>query len=259
MMINNLLEFKIISSGAIPTLNGAIVKKVNNNFIINDDIQLTFEKLIELALNGLVARATKIQVNNVTYSTEDEYETGNVLFFLFNSTTNSWNGALTNGIRLELPALKKIEMTKAQRISQIEKIINMQTPSPVRIQGILKKRTESPIEFLNKFFTEWNDEKNTIFVDTKEVQTESGKRRSLGDIYMIMKYYYPALSLLDVIDLMYVKLINNYTCFRTSYCNTIKRRVWYHQEGGGGPNHVYNKESKDEFGFNWQQIMNLLK
>ncbi len=127
-------------------------------------------------------------------------------------------------------------------VSEIESKIQ-----PIRLEKTLKKRKETLEQFLVLFFKEWNNEKNTIFVDTLEVQTEMEKRRSIGDIYMICKYYYPNCTLNEVLNLLYFRLplvITN--GFRTSYCNTIKKKVWYYEEDND--TEALNKTANDEFG-----------
>ncbi len=113
-------------------------------------------------------------------------------------------------------------------------------------------RKETLQEFLAKVFTEWNDEKNTIYVDDKSIQTGTGKRRSLGDIYMLCKYYYPTVTIRDVLFELYVGLRDYFDShYRTSYCHTINKRVWYYDEDAGSG--IYNKELNDEYGkkYNW--------
>lgn len=128
-------------------------------------------------------------------------------------------------------------------------------PRTIRLQGVKKKRKETLQEFLIKFFTRWNPEgvkadpekrKDTIFTDNKEVQTEAGKRRSLGDIYMICKYYYPDMTLEELLHELYISLPNHFEQgYRTSYCNTIKKRVWYFDETR--KNLFYDKTTHDEY------------
>lgn len=134
------------------------------------------------------------------------------------------------------PELKKLQ-------SQIEESY----PRPIRLEKTKKKRKETLREFLVLFFTEWNNEKNTIYVDNKEVQTDTKRRRSLGDIYMICKYYYPDTDLEAVLHELLIGLREHFpTGFRTSYCNTIFKRVWYYSESR--QNGIYNQTKYDEYG-----------
>ena len=98
-------------------------------------------------------------------------------------------------------------------LKEVTEEIKESTPL-LRIQGILKIRKESLRDFLYRFFTEWNRDKNTLFaqevedfiadptgyeeddeqtttIDAKigEIACKPDKRRSLGDVFMICKYY----------------------------------------------------------------------
>lgn len=135
-------------------------------------------------------------------------------------------------------------------LSLEEKIIKNRD---IRLEKLLKKNIPKTVdEFLVKFFKTYNVEKNTIYVDDKQLQTIAERRRSLGDIYKICKYYYPDVSLKEVLSLLYKKLPTMITDgFRTSYCSTINKRVWYYS--AGDDNAQINQTYKDEYGnlMNW--------
>lgn len=117
---------------------------------------------------------------------------------------------------------------------------------PLRIT-ILKKRPETPEQFLIRFFKEWNEDKDTIYADDKSVQTVAGKRRSLGDIFLIMRYYYPTITVKEVMNLLVNALprkIND--GFRSSWCTQTSKKMFYYdteQENG-----VFDKTKNDEWG-----------
>lgn len=121
-----------------------------------------------------------------------------------------------------------------------------ESSKPLRIQGLLKKRPETLEEFLTKFFTKWNPTKSTVFVDDKQVQTQPGKRRSIADILIICRYYFPRCTLKQVSEVLY-SFVGTLPHFRSSYCNTIHKRVFYL----GSPDqasHLYDEGKADEFG-----------
>lgn len=124
----------------------------------------------------------------------------------------------------------------------------------IRIKGVLKKRKESLEEFLETFLVKWNREKDTIFVENKKVQTPAGKRRSIGDIYNICKYYYPQYSKEELLDIITNHLYSTFQSkikgYRSSYCNMIKKRVFYVDEQKG--NNIYNTDMIDEYGYKWE-------
>jgi len=124
-------------------------------------------------------------------------------------------------------------------------IINGQ--SPLRLKGVLKKRKETLKEFIIKFFTDFNDTKSTIYVANGSEQTEPGRRRSIGDTFLICRYYYPTCTLEEVSNIIYNNLFGEIPNFRSSYCNVIHKRVFYvgneNQES-----QVFNAQKKDEYG-----------
>jgi len=138
---------------------------------------------------------------------------------------------------------------------EIQSQLNLK--EPIRIRGLLRKRKETIREFLIKFFTEWNSEKETIYVESGETQTEHAKRRSMGDVYRICKYYYPKCTfkiIKDiVIDLFPQNQLNEEVIdtFRTSYCDTINKRVFYVEEGSF--TEICNKTTHNEYGFTWSE------
>ena len=146
----------------------------------------------------------------------------------------------------------KVKKTRKSRgvcpFTEVKNTIEGQFTEGIRLEATLLKtvRKLTLKQFLTKFFTEWNSERNTIFVESREIQTMMNKRRSLGDIYMICKYYYPEITLKELIQLLYVDLINELSGFRTSICSQINKRVWYYDAGRSTT--IANETDNDEFG-----------
>jgi len=136
------------------------------------------------------------------------------------------------------------------RFATIEQTIQSRNPRTIRLERLLKRRTETPQGFLERFFRELNGNRATIYVDDSSVQTPTGRRRSLGDIFQIMKYYYPDITLNTVLNLLYNVLPTSMPSgFRTSYCNTILKRVWYFDEAQS--TNQLDRSRNDEFGNNY--------
>lgn len=130
----------------------------------------------------------------------------------------------------------------------VEDEIVEQNPRLFRLEKIIKNREEPLEDFLIKFFTIWNKNRNTIYIDDRTIQTDVDKRRSLGDIFLISRYYYPDCALKEVLNLLYRVLPNSIeTGFRTSYCSTINRRVWYFDSNYDSL--IGNRDYTDEFGY----------
>lgn len=145
------------------------------------------------------------------------------------------------------PAAPVVAPSRSQISQELTNIENkILAAKDIRLEKFLKKNLPPTLEeFLIKFFTNYNIEKATIYVDDKKVQTTSGRRRSVGDIYKICKYYYPNCTFKEVLTLLYKTLAVKFKeGFRFSYCNTIHKRVFYYEQGR--PNYVEN--STDEYG-----------
>lgn len=107
----------------------------------------------------------------------------------------------------------------------------------LKFNVFVRKRSETFEEFKKEFFAR-NQEFETIWSDTKTQQTSSGRRRSLGDIFMICKYYYPNITLLEVVKWLYSK-----PYFKGQFCSDIEKRVWkMHYDV------MHHEDMKDEYG-----------
>jgi hypothetical protein len=151
-----------------------------------------------------------------------------------------------NPVKKSAEAPSRSQISIEDSFSTIEKKI-LETIPELRLAKFLKKNLPSTLkEFLINFFTKYNNEIETIFTSDKKVQTEPGKRRSLGDIFRICKYYYPTCALQDVLKLLFVDLHAHFKIgFRTSYCHRIHKRVWYYSAGS---RNLTEDNNKDEYG-----------
>jgi hypothetical protein len=125
----------------------------------------------------------------------------------------------------------------------------------IRLAKTLKKRKTGPRKFLESFFKDYNENRETLLVDTKEVDTEVKKRRSFDDIYRIMHYYYPDMPISELVYYLYVDFPSNLAGFRTSHCYTIKKRVFYIGRHAG----VYNTGMVDQHGNRWSEYQAVAK
>lgn len=141
-------------------------------------------------------------------------------------------------------------------IEKIEKQISETIKEEIRLEKFNRKRKETLHEFLIKFFTDFNINKKTIYKKDKSIQTPANKRRSLGDIYMICKYYYPNISVKDVIYELYIGLREDVKIekLRTSYCSMINKRVWYYNATVGL---IGTKNLEDEYGYKYDEYLAL--
>ena len=142
-------------------------------------------------------------------------------------------------------------------VAKIEKHLNDEmAKEPIRIKGLLKKRKEPLKEFLIKFFSDWNFNKETILKMTGDIQTTTSRRRSITDLYKICKYYYPKVTLIQVYKTMIEEVREEVPNMRTSFCHTIKRRVFYQGTSTQGAG-VFDEGTADEFGMlygEWETV-----
>ena len=146
-------------------------------------------------------------------------------------------------------------LSNKQYIENIEEDILENVP-PIRLQGYYISRLPKTLhEFLYQFFHKLNEEHDTIYVSNKELQTEANMRRSLGDIFMICKYYFKKCTLIDVLEVLYSDLFDE--GWRTSYCFDVEKRMWYYD--GDDDSGVFNIDKKDEYGYTYDWYKNKIK
>lgn len=225
---NNVENYKTYSVGDVKFLNNlqVTIKRI----LIGDIDQNQRISILAQLYNNELINITKLK---------DEIEMPKVAVKKAETTNRS-------------KTVKQVKTDKFFRIaSTIEKAFAGQE---VRLQGVLKKRKETLEQFIVKFFTKFNLEKDTIFVNTLEVQTSHGKRRSLGDIYMICKYYYPDVTVEEIAKIIYTNLRTHR--LRSSFCYNVKKRVWYYSETA--ESNVYDEDVADEYGHKWKYYIDKL-
>ena len=83
-------------------------------------------------------------------------------------------------------------------------------------------------QFIKTLVRQYNYKYDTVFVKNEystRVQCFSGKRRSLGDIYLICKHYYPNCKIEEVLSIL-INLLQNKQIYG-SYCTTIHKYVFH--------------------------------
>ena len=97
----------------------------------------------------------------------------------------------------------------------------------------------------------YNRHLNTLYSSSKRLQCFKNRNRSQGDLYMLMRYYYPDITFKEFRKAL-IRLLNNYH-ISTFYCNDIHKRIFYNPGFFGRKpyhsnilDHLYKK---DEFGF----------
>jgi len=213
----------------VNTVNDIVISKPLADFICNANFSIGGVKRLsdnKEFKDGDILVTSNGNTGKIVYIIIDN---GNVLIYLNTQTTPiTLNDAQIYVEPVVEPALS--DEVKADLFLDIQYQIIEANPSSIRLPGLLRNRkTQSLSGFLRAFFTDYNTNKDTIFVDNRDVQTAAGKRRSVGDIFMICRYYYPTCTLSQVYNILlnYLPTIMP-SGFRTSYCSTINKRVWYY-------------------------------
>lgn len=141
-----------------------------------------------------------------------------------------------------------------------EKILSENKDKEIRFSNLRKtgRKDKTVKEFLQRFFTELNLEKDTIYVKNKELQTQRGRRRSIGDIFMICRYYYPKCTLKEVYEILLVDFRKEYErSYRMSYCSQTRKYMFYYSEGQASGE--FNTGDKNEYGYSVNDLRKLLQ
>lgn len=225
----NIQEIKRCSDNIVFGINDKIIKRENKN--VDDYYTLTKFVIIK---------------NKLYFSCYEE------LIF-------SENVIKLSELLFEIIKKEKSKNTKSiinNDLIALEEKIKSSFSEPIRLKGQLKNRNgEKLSEFLLNFFKVYNINCDTIYKESMNIQCEKGKRRSIGDIYMICKYYYPNCNLREVLYEIYITLPKTLNNFRTSKCSQINKKVWY----CGASSNIINRELQDEYGKNYDWYLKILK
>lgn len=129
-------------------------------------------------------------------------------------------------------------------LKEIETLLDS-TPA-IKLSGLEIPTEDDLLQFLIGFFSQYNNTLNTVSVQYPEfILTNTHRRRSLGDVYKICKYYFPNCTLSEVVDCLYNKLFDEDPAFNSSICNDIKKRVFFLNSYS---NKHYEEQAIDEYG-----------
>ncbi len=233
------------------------------NLICNSDFQISSitdnQRKLTFEINDIVTNSEKeiLTVRYIYYQTtkEGSYEV------IIETTSNE--GHKMNRIE-ELTPYNKEEVMKVEKDKKKikEKIVGK---DPIEVleakiianfkgrtlkfgesnegKKFIRKKEEAKDDFIRKFF-ERNKEFNTIHVDNNTLQTKRDCRRSLGDIFMILKYYYPKCTLESILPYFYGNAEQQIKGLYSQYCFATNKRVFRYNVK---PMELH-PESADEYG-----------
>jgi hypothetical protein len=141
-----------------------------------------------------------------------------------------------------------------KKLNEIE--VNLNRLSTLYLSGHKNPLSFSNIEmeeFILQFLDVMCQERNTVCSDTGKVETNASRRRSIGDIYRLCKYYYDNVTLLEV-QYILAKLCTEKK-IGYFYCNNNKKRVYMSYDFYG--THTVNPKeypNPDEYGITPKEI-----
>ncbi len=98
-------------------------------------------------------------------------------------------------------------------------------PQDLNIEGFKNLFKEYDKKFILRFLRNMNNEYYTVDSKTNKVTCRLGARRSIKDIYLVVKYYFPEITfeqvLEDIVYLFREDFING------SFCNDVRLYVFY--------------------------------
>jgi hypothetical protein len=103
-------------------------------------------------------------------------------------------------------------------------------------------------DFIIEFFKTYNNECNTVHSCFPTLICDTNRRRSLHDIYLITKYYYPEVTFIDIIKTILSLLKIGVIC--GSYCSTVTKYVFYTQDISSHNSFEHTLEFTSELTFN---------
>lgn len=167
--------------------------------------------------------------------------------------------------KLKLNVKKKLKIKIETWINNYKKVVNRMTPlklgnsvlshwnldlinpqdlNPKSFRNVFN---EYNILFIKKFISNINNNYYTVDSKTNKVTCRLGARRSIRDIYLIVKYYFPEVTfeqvLKDIVELYNEGIING------SYCNDVRLYVFYTDQISYSRNAERNLEDSLEIKF----------
>ena len=116
------------------------------------------------------------------------------------------------------------------------------------------------VEFMYRFFGDYNQAYNTCYSHGERAseQTPVGKRRSLTDIFLICRKYYPACTLKEVVQFLYVDIYARIPHLRTLKCSSIHKRVWWLSGEHFPQDKIKHRSTPDEFDYTFDEYIAML-
>lgn len=122
---------------------------------------------------------------------------------------------------------------------------------PLRFGVEYEKHTNNIEKFISDFFKN-NSSYPTLYAETNRLCCASNKFRSLVDIFLITRFYFPRISLQTVVKHLYR---SEGTVVNAQICQQVKRRVY----DGREQRHIRHTEAADELGYTHNDYVKFAK
>jgi len=98
-------------------------------------------------------------------------------------------------------------------------------PQDLNIEGFKNLFKEYDKKFILRFLRNMNNEYYTVNSKTNRVTCRLGARRSIRDIYLVVKYYFPEITFEQVLE--DIVTLYNQDFINGSFCNDVRLYVFY--------------------------------
>ena len=200
----------------VTTVNGNVVRRVVTGLTI---IQNRLHLILDGSISALPASQYKQYVAPVT---------------VIPSNTANTSGTLEN-----TPRLQEIE----------DQILASDHKSKLKLDRYNMPEGMSFRQFVINLIRNSNIGHTTVYVGGTrdgQMQTPSGRRRSIGDLFKLCRFYFPDCKLVELASILYTDKFNNVadiSFIGTLRCATIHKRVWWNN----GQHRISHEINLDEY------------
>ena len=121
-------------------------------------------------------------------------------------------------------------------------------PQDLNIEGFKHLFKEYDKKFILRFLRNMNNEYYTVDSKTNRVTCRLGARRSIRDIYLVVKYYFPEITFEQVLE--DIVTLYNQDFINGSFCSDVRLYVFYTDQISSARNSDRTLELSKELTFN---------
>ncbi len=212
--------------------------KIKAKIQTNKDIEqwlLNYQRKLD-SLKDTYYLKQKVQVEYSSKSKlEDEEKNDSPKFYVTEKGLNQFDKAVEQHYLLSTPSFipTHIRLERLIKNTQLVKLEESQVLS----------ENANYSDFIKKLLTDYNSNCFTFSNKNNNQICDNNRRRSMYDIYLITKHYYPEVTFEEIVKclILYVTIKG----LKTSYCTTVKKYVFYRS----GISEYLNLKNSLEFSF----------